>query len=135
MEPVKVLLVDDEVTQRGYVKAVIENNVPNVIIVEATTPAEAFESIDDEAFDIAFIDYRLPVGEEGIDVLRYLKKKSPHAYSILMSGKVNLWTIQEATLADTLIDISSGNRDRESLIGDAITAAIRSSRSMRPVCA
>ena len=81
----KILIVEDEPTERVTLQAALESALENVYIesVENGTAAEALVKV--QFFDILIIDYRLP-DTNGLDLIKKLKEISPDISPIVCTG-------------------------------------------------
>jgi DNA-binding NtrC family response regulator len=78
-----VLLVDDEEEYLEAMAERMESRGLNVTI--AKDGQAALESVEDETFDIVFLDMQMP-GIDGIETLRRLRGKNPDLEVILITG-------------------------------------------------
>jgi two-component system, NtrC family, response regulator AtoC len=84
-----ILIVDDEPVVRSSLKRLLENEAWEV--TTADCGREAVAMVDERAFDLAVIDYRL--GDiTGLDVLRAIREKRPETLAVMLTahGTVNL---------------------------------------------
>ena len=81
----KILIVEDEPTERVSLQAALESSLQNVYIeaVESGAAAEALVKV--HFFDILIIDYRLP-DTDGLALIKRLKEISPEASPIVCTG-------------------------------------------------
>jgi len=96
-----ILLVDDN--RNGVIvrKQLLEEQGYHV--VTATNGVEAFELYEPGLFDVVVTDYRMP-HMNGIDLIRSIRERDPHARIILLSGLVEpLGLTEENTGADAVI--------------------------------
>src|SRR5215471_19516003 len=82
-EPISILLVDDDVNIRETMKAILEQEGYNVRT--AGSGAEAIKRSNDELFDVAVVDMRLP-DVLGTDLLGKLRKRTPKTRKIILTG-------------------------------------------------
>lgn len=74
MDPMKVLIVDDEMLSRRKIRDLLEDEAYIEIVGECATAADAIESIANEQPDIVFLDIEMP-GKNGFAVAETLQKK------------------------------------------------------------
>jgi CheY-like chemotaxis protein len=67
-----VLLVDDEIPFRKFVRKILEKEL-NVNVVEAPNPQEAFEFLEDNIPDLIILDMEMPV-MDGYTALKTLRQ-------------------------------------------------------------
>ena len=83
----KVLIVDNNQHITRILKEVFTQQNHQVTI--AVSISEALTLIDENEFDIAFIDLELPDGD-GLNVVCYLKEKSPTTVASIVSGNSDI---------------------------------------------
>src|SRR6266545_2008480 len=86
----RVLVLDDNLFFAQTVKLVIEERSKNTVDI-ATTSAQAADMVtrslqDEKAYEVFLIDQQLADGENGINVMRSLRKVSPDAETIIFTG-------------------------------------------------
>ncbi|MCP4599337.1 MAG: response regulator [Proteobacteria bacterium] len=93
MKKVRVLFADDE---QGLVSAVVRRlTLRNIIACGVTSILDALRKMDEEIFDVAVLDVRMPdIG--GLDVLRRFRNKYPDVEVILLSGHGSVENVEEA---------------------------------------
>jgi len=85
MQKLKVLVVDDSDVQRNHVMNMcIEHDLSHVI--GATDGADAVEKLQQESFDLVFIDLEMPV-MDGVELVRKIAKDKLAAAVIILSSK------------------------------------------------
>ncbi len=89
----KVLIIDDEINIRRTLKFIM--NEYDSSIIEFGTVNEAKNSINDNVFDIAIIDIRLPDGS-GIEILKHIKEQSPDTVVLIITAFSSTETAIEA---------------------------------------
>ncbi len=67
----KILIVDDEVAYRKFIKKVVESYF-KAEVVEAPNPKEAFEILKNFKPDIIFLDMQMPI-MDGLTMLKHLR--------------------------------------------------------------
>lgn len=83
MERLRVLFVDDEVE---LVSAVVERlELRDIAACGATTGIEALKKIEEQDFNVAVLDVRMP-GIGGLDILRRMRHEHPRLKVVLLSG-------------------------------------------------
>jgi DNA-binding NarL/FixJ family response regulator len=82
----RILLVDDHAVVRKGMKAILEDGLPGVTIVEASNGEQALATIDEPAslFDTVVLDLSMP-GRSGIDLLAEIKHRYPKLPVLIMS--------------------------------------------------
>jgi two-component system, OmpR family, alkaline phosphatase synthesis response regulator PhoP len=83
MKP-KVLIVEDEVSIRGFIKINLERN--NFSVVEAGSGEEALEKIPVEAPQIVILDVMLP-GIDGFQICERLRKNYGHMGIMMLTAR------------------------------------------------
>jgi DNA-binding NtrC family response regulator len=79
----RILVVDDEETIRTTVKAILEDE--GYIVDTASTGAEAISKTQQNSYNIALLDIRLP-DMEGVELLGLLKDPVPKTRKIMVTG-------------------------------------------------
>jgi len=82
----KILIVDDEESILATLSRALKRN--GVEIITATRIEEAEYAINNTLFDLLIADIRLTgvLGREGLELLQYVKDKSPETKVIIMTG-------------------------------------------------
>jgi len=80
----RVLLVDDHPVVRKGMKAVLEDELPGVVVVEAGGGDEALVVIEAQPLDAVVLDLSMP-GRSGIDLLADIKHRHPKLPVLIMS--------------------------------------------------
>ena len=81
----RVLLVDDHAVVRKGMKAILEDQVPGVIVAEAGGGDEALALLDSQTIpDVVVLDLSMP-GRSGIDLLAEIKHRQPKLPVLIMS--------------------------------------------------
>jgi len=84
MEPHhRILIVDDDDTIRKTLKAILEDEGYTVDL--AATGQEAIQKTEENAYDIALLDIRLP-DMEGVELLKLIKDNVPKTRKIMLTG-------------------------------------------------
>lgn len=82
----KILIVEDEELERTSIKIFLEENLQDAEIVgEARNGQEAMEYIDREEINLFLVDVNIP-RIDGLEVVRYARKKFPQAVVILTTA-------------------------------------------------
>ncbi|CDF57608.1 response regulator transcription factor [Thermobrachium celere] len=84
MDNLKVLVVEDEVSIRKFVKINLERN--NFIVYEAETGEKALDIFDKTIPDVIVLDIMLP-GIDGFEVLRRVREKNNEVIVIMLTAK------------------------------------------------
>jgi len=85
-DTLKVLLLEDEGVQRAGIRALIQMAAPRAQIYEASSYESALLVINQVCFDIAFLDYDLRAGSNGLDVLRKMRELDIDTRAIMLSS-------------------------------------------------
>lgn len=80
----RVLLADDHTIVRSGLKRMLELEFADVVVGEATTPAELLDKAKAARWDVVILDVALGA-ENGLDALPKLKKASPSLPVIVLS--------------------------------------------------
>ncbi|MBI2931270.1 MAG: response regulator [Planctomycetes bacterium] len=84
MEPkAKVLVVDDENVVCASLNRVLSED--GYSVDTAHNGYSALQRIEEEPFDIAFVDLRMP-GMDGLEVLRRIRKRHPQTQVVIVTG-------------------------------------------------
>ncbi len=82
---IKILIVDDHVVVREGLKQIIGDTQDMAVIGEAETGLEAIKLSRQLEYHIMLLEIALP-DRNGIEVLKQIKKESPHVSVIMFSG-------------------------------------------------
>lgn len=82
-EVLNVLIVDDEPGIRRVLKIYLQDL--GYKVQTATDGQTASQMIDSQVFDLVLTDIRMP-GMDGIELLKYIKKKQPNTQVIMITG-------------------------------------------------
>lgn len=79
----KFLVIDDSETMLGILQEILSDD--GYLVSIAKTAAEALEKINQESFNVALIDIRLP-DMNGIELLKKIKEKNHKINCIMMTA-------------------------------------------------
>jgi CheY-like chemotaxis protein len=83
----RVLIVDDQVAIVELVGLIVEQFVPDAVVVNLVSAASATYWLRHaKPFDLIITDLRIPTGTEGLEIAREAKLANPATAVILMSG-------------------------------------------------
>jgi len=91
---IKILVVDDEVSDREVCADVIEQL--NYTISVASSEKEALEILEKNEFEIVVTDLSMETNRSGINLLKKIKEKSPDTQVIIMTAFGSIDTAVEA---------------------------------------
>lgn len=80
---VRVLLVDDHPVVRKGMKAILEDELPGVVVVEAADGDAALAALSEQT-DVVVLDLSMP-GRSGVDLLAEIKHRHPRVPVLIMS--------------------------------------------------
>ena len=83
--PIRVLHVDDEVSQLDYTKAFLEQADETLHVESVASPEEALEQLGSESFDCVVSDFQMP-GLDGIELARRIRETSDIPF-IIYTGR------------------------------------------------
>ena len=89
----RILLVDDEANVRTVFSDILKKE--SYLVKEAKDGPEAIKAIDEETFDLALVDLRMP-RMDGIEVLENIKKRKPEIPVIVYTGYGSITSAVEA---------------------------------------
>lgn len=90
-----ILVVDDEKSVRDSIKMILEYE--KFIVSFAENGTKAITSFKENMPDAVFLDIKMPLGIDGIEVLREMKKLNSEVPVIMISGHGTFETAVEAT--------------------------------------
>lgn len=99
--PSNVLVVDDEAAVRDLFSDLLKRE--NCTVKSAATGEEALDMINQEDFDIAFLDIKLP-GINGLEALKRIKSIKPDIIAVMITG----FGYDEGLIAEAKKNGSSG---------------------------
>lgn len=88
-----ILVVDDDMSVRTTFSSILRKEGYRVTAVK--DGYEAIKAIDEEDFDLALVDLRMP-GLDGIEVLEKIKSRRPQTRVIIYTGYGSITTAVEA---------------------------------------
>jgi len=83
LKEMNILLIDDDEWIRDSMSLFFEGEGCHLSAVE--TAEEGLEALRCDAYDIIFIDYKLP-GMDGLQFLEQIKKSQPHILKVLITA-------------------------------------------------
>lgn len=89
----RILIVDDDPTISNELKELLSDDGHEVEMVN--TGEDALTTLDDQRFDVVFLDIKLP-GLDGVTVLKEMKSKPQSPYAIMITGYATLETAVES---------------------------------------
>lgn len=92
-EKVSVLIADDEDPLRMTVAAWLKDE--GFDVDQAADGEEAIRRISSKDYDVCILDIKMP-GANGLEVLRYARKNSPHTEVVMMTGMSDVGMAVEA---------------------------------------
>lgn len=84
-EELKILVVDDDTTDRMMMQRSLRKSGLEAVVIEATGAHEALQQLADSNFDCALLDYMLPDGD-GLSVLRTLREACNTTPVVMLTG-------------------------------------------------
>lgn len=81
---IRVLLAEDQVMVRQGLKAMIETDEELRIIGEASNGKQAINLCENQMFDVAILDIRMPV-MDGIETAKIIKTRFPHIKILMLT--------------------------------------------------
>lgn len=94
MEPLKVLVVDDETKITEQLNRQLTRK--GFMVFEANNSKNAFRLLESYKIDIALLDFMIPHDLNGIDILKHIKKEHPATEVIMVSGQDDIDVVIEA---------------------------------------
>lgn len=92
MEPIKVLVADDEVE---FLDVLVKRLKKRSLVVEGVASGEAaLELLKKSHVDVVVLDVKMP-GMSGLDTLREIKKRYPLIEVIMLTGHASMEAAQE----------------------------------------
>jgi DNA-binding NarL/FixJ family response regulator len=118
-EKTKVLIVDDHPLMRRGLTALIDSEIDLVVCAEAGNRHAALEAVARRPPDLAIVDLSLEGGEDGLDVVKTLKVRSPSIPALVLSMH------PEAHYGERALRAGARGYVGKHQPGDAVLAAIR----------
>ncbi len=131
--PCKILIVDDEHLSRNYIKDVILECEPSLMIFEAESAEDAIPILENEEIDILFTDIRMPktngfgllksVSHRNFDLI-FVTAYSQYAIQAIREGACDylLKPIKKIELRNVFLKVyKKGNEEKETLIRNSNT--------------
>ena len=122
----KILTVDDEPLIRKQISRILQRYGHEVH--QASMQSEAIQLATIQNFDIALVDYNLPI-QNGLEVLQEMRKRQPGCVRILITGMLNEELAVEAVNRGEVSHIVRKPFRNEDLI-NAVNAAIDTRQRM-----
>ena len=94
-----ILIVDDSLISRLFMKKAVEASYPDWKIIEAGNAQEALASVEDNPISIALLDLNMPGGINGLALAKTLQDSQDNIQIALVTANVQM-SIQEK--ADSL---------------------------------
>ncbi len=91
-EPIRVLLVDDEVSFLDSMRSVLRRR--NMVVATAENGADALAHLAESLVDVVVLDLKMP-GMDGLEVLKCIKARFPSAEVIILTGHPSVETALE----------------------------------------
>jgi DNA-binding NtrC family response regulator len=84
VHPLSVLIVDDE---EDFLETIVRRlQRRNIDVIGVRSGEEALLKLRERVFQVIVLDVKMPGGMDGIETLREIKKMSPQAHVILLTG-------------------------------------------------
>ncbi|MDP2311261.1 MAG: EAL domain-containing protein [Pseudomonadota bacterium] len=122
----RILAVDDEPLVRRAVSRVM--NRLGHTVAEAADGNAAIRMMQETAYDVAFVDYDMPGGPDGLAVLSRLRDLCPRCVRVLMTGRTDFPVVVEAINKGEVLRVLPKPfhaEQLESLLDDVVVAARR----------
>lgn len=93
---IKILLVDDEMIERRFVRSVLAEICPAAqITADLDDPLEALACAQRQDFDLAFLDIKMPE-LDGLDLAKELRALQPHCFIVIHTAYADFSFAQRA---------------------------------------
>jgi PAS domain S-box-containing protein len=128
LEPVQklvALIIDDNPDDRALVRFELQKDFPELKPVEVGNLAQLENALRESAFDLVVTDYRL-YWSNGLEILRRIKRTSPHIPVIMFTGTGNEEVAVEAMKAGVDDYVLKGSAHF-----DQLRAAVKSALHIR----
>lgn len=83
-----ILVVDDEVDILESFRQLLEESIPNVCVLTATSGREGIEMLERELIDLVMTDFRMP-GMDGIEFLVQSRRLRPQVPRLMFTAFAN----------------------------------------------
>ena len=81
----KILLVEDDKTDRQLIRITLEKGLEKVSITEVSSMRKLQDALEGDSYDFVLTDYKLK-GFTGIDVLKVLREREPDVPVVMLTG-------------------------------------------------
>lgn len=116
----EILIVDqDERVLRGLEKLFVESGL---LVTAVSDPDRARDLVTNKFFPVVLIDLDTPSTEQGLDLLRYVKDRSPVSHPLLMTGRRTFEAGAVAFRAGA-VDVVPKSQDAVSYLRDRVLRA------------
>jgi DNA-binding NarL/FixJ family response regulator len=115
----KILLVDDHPLMRRGLAALIDSEPDLAVCAEAGNRHAALNAIARRAVDLVIVDLSLEGGEDGLDLVKALKVRSPSVPALVLSMH------PEAHYGERALRAGARGYIAKEQLGEAVLAAIR----------
>lgn len=85
MEPIKILLIEDDEDYRVLIKDLLSTSGLSVEIEEAASSSEGLAALENKSFDCVLADYIIP-GISGLEVIKTLKRSGNDTPIIILTA-------------------------------------------------
>ena len=85
MDPLKIMIIDDEEAHLFLMKRSIQKEIPNTIVECFTDPLECLKLLQDIIPDLLITDYLMPE-IDGIELIKRIKQKDIDIPIIMITG-------------------------------------------------
>lgn len=92
----KILIVDDDTEWRELMKEVLEEGDADYNVITVDNGHQAIDLIEKKEFHLVITDIRMEYELSGIEVLDYVKKKSPITPVIILTAYGTIQTAKDA---------------------------------------
>lgn len=110
----KILFLDDEEPAHISFKYAINSLCPDSQVTYCFNKQEVEDAINQDDFDVCFIDQRLSTGQLGSEIAKIIKTKNPNSY-IVMATAYGLESAQDAIRARVFSDFLSKSAENNFL--------------------
>jgi CheY-like chemotaxis protein len=112
-EPIRVLLVEDQITFRCAVVSLLELEPDLEVVAEAGSLAQARSCVARLEFDVAILDLELPDGN-GVELIGELHQANPDVAVVILSASLDPENVARANEAgaDAVLDKLTTTRDQ-----------------------